>query len=139
MRSIGGAGETPAPTVKVWMGEECRDRFRYVPLLFNALKLKGGICMLKYPYKGVVSGNARRLFLTMLISITEKELFQGTKIHWQSGQLEKEARHMKNELQFQNLLKNLIPTTHLPHGGKHPKTCRTSIEYVLANRTEECV
>ncbi len=76
----GGAGEIPAPTVTVWMGEESRDRFRCVPLLFNALELKGGICMPKYPYQGEVCGNTSQLVLTLLISSMEKELFQSIKI-----------------------------------------------------------
>lgn len=88
-RSSGGAGEIPAPTVTVWMGEEYRDRLCYVPLLFNLFKLKGGICMTKYLYQGVVSGNTNQRSLTLLISSMEKELLQGTKNCYLAGQLDK--------------------------------------------------
>jgi len=134
-RPNGGAGEIPAPTVTVWMGEEFRDRLRYVPLLFNVLKLKGGICMTKHLYQGVVSGNTSQRSLTLLISSVENELLQGTKNGRPTGQLDKEAGHIV--LWIQTLLKYSFLTTHTPHGGKHPKTRKTPIEYTLANRLEE--
>jgi len=77
------------------MGEEFRDRFRYVPLLFNRLKLKGGICMTKIPEQGPVSGNATHRSLMLLFSSVETGLFKGTQNCRETGHLVKEARHMQ--------------------------------------------
>lgn len=114
----GGAGEIPAPTVTVWMGEESRDRFRYVPLLFNELKLKGGICMTQYSFQGPVSEIARRPSLILLLSSVEKELFQGMKNCWTTSHLDKEAGHM-HRITFRTFLspppiRPMVENTQLP-------------------------
>lgn len=134
----GGAGEIPAPTVTVWMGEESRDRFRYVPLLFNELELKGGICMTKNLYQGVVSGNTSQQSLTLLISSVENEFLQGTKNCHPTGHLDKEVGHMHIYLQIYPLLKDSFLTTHTPLGGKYPINRTIPIEYALSNKPEEC-
>ncbi|AQU80538.1 MULTISPECIES: hypothetical protein [Planococcus] len=92
--------------------------------------------MTKYLYQGVVSGNTNQRFLTLLISSLEKELLQGTKNGRLLCQLDKEAGHIV--LWIQTLLKYSFLTTYMPHGGKRPKTRKTTIEYVFANRMEEC-
>lgn len=92
--------------------------------------------MTKHLYQGAVSGNTNQRSLTLLSSSMEKELLQGTKNCHPIGQLDKEAGHIM--LWIQTLLQYSFLTTHTPHGGKHPKTCKTPIEYVFANRMEEC-
>ncbi|AIY06570.1 hypothetical protein Plano_2605 [Planococcus sp. PAMC 21323] len=92
--------------------------------------------MTKHLYQGVVSGNTSQRSLNLLISSVENELFQGTKNSHSTGYLDKEAGHIK--LWIQTLLQKSFLTTYTPHGGKHPKTRKTKIEYALANRMEEC-
>jgi len=117
-RSSGGAGEIPAPTVTVWMGEESRDRLRHVPLLFNELKLKGGICMTKNPDEGPVPETGRRPSLILLLSSVEKELFQGIKNCWATSRFDKEAGHM-HRITFRTILspppiRPMVENTQLP-------------------------
>ncbi|ANU22203.1 hypothetical protein [Planococcus donghaensis] len=92
--------------------------------------------MTNHLYQGVVSGNTNQRFLTLLSSSMENEPLQGTKNCHPTGQLDKEAGHIV--LWFQTLLQNSFLTTHTPHGGKHPKTRKPTIEYAIANRMEEC-
>ena len=94
--------------------------------------------MTKHSFQGSVPEIAKQLSLILLLSSMEKELFQGTKNCREIGHLDKEAGHMHTYLRIQNLLNNPFLTTHTPHGGKHPTTRKTLIEYAPATRTEEC-
>ena len=127
-RPSGGAGEIPAPTVTVWMGEEFRDRLRYVPLLFNELKLKGGIYMTKKLDEGPVPEIARRPSFILLVSSVEKELFQDTKNCWATGHLDKEAGHMY-KITFRTFLSSppirpMVESTQLPARSQLNKLLR---------------